>query len=812
MIGNLILGRYEVISVLGQGGMGVVYRCIDRIADVEVAVKGLVPELASNVAEMAEMKANFQLVSSLRHPAIGGLRNLEQDENGTYYLVMDYIAGTSLSDYIHNHIPSLESTFIVLDSIAGALDYAHENGIIHRDIKPDNVKIDPEHNIKVLDFGIAVAMSSRHASNAGGTPEYMSPEQWFGEPQSGATDEYALAVLAYRMMYGKIPFSEIFSTEKDFSRQGQKVYLSAVKFPSEVSEPVKAVFKKALAKQPQDRYASSKEFVDELAYATGFRKREKPHKSFVGWIAAGFVLVAAGGVTAYLVNENRKAKARVRVEKREIVHTEIVTNVNRVVETVVDDVRIRELEAKLKDSETARKEFEKEKAEAAAKARAKAEAERAAKEKAAREAKDKGEREAKAKLAEIPPELAAKLIERHAGFWKLARGNSDQNDFSRMMDVWNSEKRTAVLDVTGSLGHRDYNPRAVPRNTQWSFGTYMQFKPGVKYVFRAQFDNCAKIVVDQKTILQNLQHQKAECGEVFFPDGGWHQLTIALNNGGGYGCLHGEGSLCYRENDGEWQPFTFDLKTRKIFRTDTPPGFQDNVAPAKKVSPQLVHRWSFNGNSVADRVGRLTATRKGKTHFTQNMLVLDGGEDNRTSRADLGRAIPDDGSDFTIEMWAALNKNHRWSRIFDIRYPRSDLEYDMMSWSWTYGTSETANLIQFGRIAKTTQFTFEKGRQYHLMLSVKRVGVSLWRCIWYVREANMRNEAFVSKSCDISEICWKDYTNFYLGHSDRVSNHDAAASYNEVRIWDMALTEEDFERNHKSGPDITSNLAPRRKE
>ena len=330
--------------------MGVVYRCFDMVAEVQVAVKGLVPELANNAEDMAEIKSNFQLVSELRHRGIGGLRNLEQDADGSYYLVMDYINGTDLSHYIHNHIPSHESVFIILDSVSAALDYAHENGIIHRDIKPDNVKIDSNNEIKLLDFGIAVKIGSKRAREAGGTPEYMAPEQWYGEAQTGATDEYALAVLAYRCLYGKVPHQKIFDTISDYEKQGEAVMRDPVTFPEDTPKAVQEVFLKALAIKPPERFATCKEFVDALAIALKYRKPS--HKfGMLGWITAAAVLVLAGGITSYLVKENRQAKRNVRIEEREVIRTEVVTNQSEVVKTVVDNSRINTLKKQLDDAD-----------------------------------------------------------------------------------------------------------------------------------------------------------------------------------------------------------------------------------------------------------------------------------------------------------------------------------------------------------------------------------------------------------------------------------------------------------------------------
>ena len=209
----------------------------------------------------------------------------------------------------------------------------------------------------------------------------------------------------------------------------------------------------------------------------------------------------------------------------------------------------------------------------------------------------------------------------------------------------------------------------------------------------------------------------------------------------------------------------------------------------------LVHRWSFNGNSLLDEVGKSKAVVKGETHFTRNMLVLAGGNNNNTSMADLGRAIPDNGSDFTIELWATPNGIHNWSRIFDVNHH--------ILWCWTRGCDYTKDRADAGGSYHEAQFTFRIGIPYHLMYSVRRIGENNWRFTRYARNADGQYQDFLNSCFDGSKLNWANYTNFYLGHTDPIWAHDqdASASFDEVRIWNKALTDEDFERNHKLGPD-----------
>ena len=159
-VGDLIMNRYKVLAELGQGGMGVVYKCFDETAGIEIALKALPPELSHNTLEMEDIKDNFQLVSKLVHQNIAISKQLEKDNsNGNYYLIMECCSGEDLRRWLRRKRKEgelkLEDVLPIIKQVAAALDYAHEQKIIHRDIKPGNIMIDPAGKIKVLDFGLA---------------------------------------------------------------------------------------------------------------------------------------------------------------------------------------------------------------------------------------------------------------------------------------------------------------------------------------------------------------------------------------------------------------------------------------------------------------------------------------------------------------------------------------------------------------------------------------------------------------------------------------------------------------------------------
>ncbi len=268
--GDVLLGRYTVLAELGEGGMGVVYKCLDTIGGIEVAIKCLPPELSRNESEMEGIRENYAIVARLHHSAISGLRQLEKDsEFGEYYLVMDLAKGEDLSAILRKRRGApmpLDEALAILRPLASALDYAHGEHVLHRDVKPANVKVDGI-RVQLLDFGLAAEVRSsmsrvslRGHAGSSGTPAYMAPEQWEARRQSAATDQYSLAVMAYEMLSGYRPFDT----------DNMELLKSAVltRAPEEIEGVpayVNATLQKALAKNPKDRFASCTEFVDCLA-------------------------------------------------------------------------------------------------------------------------------------------------------------------------------------------------------------------------------------------------------------------------------------------------------------------------------------------------------------------------------------------------------------------------------------------------------------------------------------------------------------------------------------------------------------------
>ena len=319
-VGDVILGRYRVLSELGQGGMGVVYKCFDDIAGIMVALKALPPELSHSEPEMEDVKNNFQLVHKLHHPNIASSNTLERDNsNGNYYLIMECVEGEDLRRWIrrkrNDNALTLETILPIIRQIASALDYAHEEMIIHRDIKPGNIMIDAGGHVKVLDFGLAAQIHtsmtrvSMVSPGTGGTAPYMAPEQWRGQAQGGAADQYALGVMVYELLAGRLPFE---STDVIVLREA---VLNEMPNPV-VSQPkhVQAAIERALSKDPAKRFDRCSDFVDALegkAVKPALQKGAKPNlqapeeqagrrRWSAVFLLVGVVLIVAAGLFIFI--------------------------------------------------------------------------------------------------------------------------------------------------------------------------------------------------------------------------------------------------------------------------------------------------------------------------------------------------------------------------------------------------------------------------------------------------------------------------------------------------------------------------------
>ncbi len=272
-IGQKLLGRYEIESLLGQGGMSAVYQATDLNLRRVVAVKMIHPHLSDAPEFVQRFESEATMVAQLRHPNIVQVFDFNHAE-GAYFMVLDLIPGETLQARLkrlanQDRLLAMEEVVRFGSDVAGALDYAHNRGLIHRDVKPANILLDVYGNAVLTDFGVARMVGAEHMTATGellGTAHYMSPEQVRGERVDQRTDIYAMGVMLFEMVSGRLPF------EADSVLTVMRMHLEEpVPDLSEINPAtpagLKAVIQKALEKDPGDRYASAAELDQALEAA-----------------------------------------------------------------------------------------------------------------------------------------------------------------------------------------------------------------------------------------------------------------------------------------------------------------------------------------------------------------------------------------------------------------------------------------------------------------------------------------------------------------------------------------------------------------
>ncbi|MBL8120187.1 MAG: protein kinase [Anaerolineae bacterium] len=254
-----LVGPYQVIGPLGQGGMASVYKAYHARLDRHVAIKMLHKTFLEQPDFLSRFEREAQIVAKLEHPHIVPVYDFDEHD-GQPYLVMKFVEGQTLKKVLSRGPLPLERVISIMDTMAGALTYAHEQGVLHRDIKPSNILIDPNGVPYLTDFGLArivtAGTSTMSADMILGTPQYISPEQASGQGElSSATDVYSLGVILYEMVVGRVPFTG----DTPYAVVHDHIYTELPR-PSEINPAiptqVEAVLVKALAKKPADRYSS----------------------------------------------------------------------------------------------------------------------------------------------------------------------------------------------------------------------------------------------------------------------------------------------------------------------------------------------------------------------------------------------------------------------------------------------------------------------------------------------------------------------------------------------------------------------------
>jgi serine/threonine protein kinase len=266
---------YELLSLLGTGGFGRVYRVRDLSLEREVALKVLQPLLTRDPEVVERFRREAQLAAGLSHPNIVNIYDIG-GRSGLLWYTMELINGPSLAQLVEREGPlPLDRVLRLLREALSALAHAHGSGLVHRDIKPENMLIDPAGSLQITDFGLALALRGKYggATSQSGTPQFASPEQLLGERVDQRSDLYSLAAVTYYALLGSAPFPGM-TVEQVLAKQTTNQFPTSRGRRDDVSETLEQVLDRALSADVEQRYSSAAEFLQAVNQAAGAPGRE----------------------------------------------------------------------------------------------------------------------------------------------------------------------------------------------------------------------------------------------------------------------------------------------------------------------------------------------------------------------------------------------------------------------------------------------------------------------------------------------------------------------------------------------------------
>lgn len=259
---TILNGRYRLLTQHGSGGMAVIYQATDLALGRTVAVKILRPSLTNDPEFLKRFRQEARNVANLSHPNIVTVHDVGQDGN-THYIVMEYIDGQDLKRLIRSEAPfSIDRALGIAIKICAGVGYAHRAGLVHADVKPQNVLVTESNNVKVTDFGIAQALSATQPREkqrvVWGSPHYFSPEQAQGDPPTPASDVYAIGIVMFEMLTGRLPFLGTDQQELALAHIREAPPNSSELNPN-IPESLDRILQKVLSKEPASRYRTAEQ-------------------------------------------------------------------------------------------------------------------------------------------------------------------------------------------------------------------------------------------------------------------------------------------------------------------------------------------------------------------------------------------------------------------------------------------------------------------------------------------------------------------------------------------------------------------------